>query len=237
MKKTLPFIIPVFRSVLFVLGGFLLSVVTSQNLEQASRWWSVLFTIFNLITILILLLIFKYEGTTFQKIINYKKQTTGIGYIIIVVILMIIIGIGGLIGFGFLIYGSLPNMLVKPIPVWVASINIILLPITVVFAELPLYFGYSLKRIEKITGNTYFAIAYTVFFFALQHSFIPLLLDWKYIIFRFISFLPLMIVIGILYNKRRNLIPLMVGHGILDLATSIQILIVSISPTIFDAIQ
>jgi hypothetical protein len=46
-----------------------------------------------------------------------------------------------------------------------------------------------------------------------------------------------MIVIGILYNRRRNLIPLMIGHGILDLATSIQILIVSISPTIFDTIQ
>jgi hypothetical protein len=54
-------------------------------------------------------------------------------------------------GFGFMIYGYVPVTMVQPIPVWLAIINTILLPLTIVFAELPLYFGYALNGIKEIT--------------------------------------------------------------------------------------
>jgi len=113
----------------------------------------------------------------------------------------------------------------------------ILLPVTIVFAELPLYYGYSFNRIEENTGNKFLAMIYIIFFYALQHSFIPLLFEWEYILFRFLSFLPLMIVLGIIHNKKRALTPLMIGHAFLDLATGIQILIFSVFPEIFEIMQ
>lgn len=76
-----------------------------------------------------------------------------------------------------------------------------------------------------------------MFFYALQHSFIPLLFDWKHILFRFLSFLPLMSVLGIIYYKMRKLQPLMIGHAILDLATGIQILMTSMSPALFEMMK
>jgi len=72
------------------------------------------------------------------------------------------------------------------------------------------------------------AIMYTVFFYAVQHSFIPLLWDYKYMLFRFLSFLPLMLFLGIQYHKKNNLEQMMIGHGVMDLSTGMQVLLMSI---------
>ncbi len=237
MKKSLPYIIPIFRSVLFVIGGLLFAAVSGQSLTEISRWWPVLCVFFNIITIFILIFVSKFEGTDYKSLIQFKKSQLNFKNISFITLLMLSVGVGGLYLFGLFIYGHVPTILIQPIPIWIAAINIILLPVTIVFAELPLYFGFSFNKIKEQTGNKILAMSYIIFFYALQHSFIPLLFDWKYILFRFLSFLPLLIVLGILYNKKKALAPLMIGHGFLDLATGIQILISSVFPGIFELMQ
>ena len=237
MKKVNPFIIPLFRSALFIMVGVLFALITKQSLEQASRWWSVICIICNIFTIALLLIICKIEGTTYKKLIGYQKGQGNLKFTLLIVVIMLLLGVGGMYGFGFMIYGYVPVTMIQPIPVWIAMINTILLPLTIIFAELPLYFGYALNGIEKITGNKILSIMYPMFFYALQHSFIPLLYDWKHIVFRFLSFLPLMLVLGVIYYKRRKLQPLMIGHAILDLATCSQILMTSISPALFEMMK
>ncbi|NMC55902.1 MAG: hypothetical protein GYA50_01595 [Eubacteriaceae bacterium] len=56
-------------------------------------------------------------------------------------------------------------------------------------------------------------------------------------LFRFLSFLPLLLILGIIYNKNRKLQPLMIGHGVMDLATGTQILILSIYPAFYEMMQ
>jgi hypothetical protein len=237
LKKLKPFTLPVFRSALFIIVGVLFVRVTNQTLEQASRWWSIICTVCNIITIALLMAVCKGEGTSYKKLIAYQKGQGDVKYIFFIAMLMLFLGIGGMYGFGFMIYGYIPVTMVQPIPLWLAAINIILLPLTIVFAELPLYFGYSLNGIERISGNKILSIAYPMFFYALQHSFIPLLYDWKHILFRFLSFLPLMFVLGNIYYRNRKLQPLMIGHAILDLATGAQILMTSISPALFEMMK
>ncbi|UNC92172.1 hypothetical protein [Candidatus Contubernalis alkaliaceticus] len=237
MEKSLPYIIPLFRSALFIIGGLFFAAITNQSLDESTKWWPVLCIVFNVITILVLVLVCKYEGSDYRDLIQYKKGQLNFKNLLIIIILMMSIGVGGMYVFGLAIYGHVLTILIQPIPIWIAIINIILLPVTIVFAELPLYYGYSFNKIEENTGNKFLAMSYIIFFYALQHSFIPLLFDWKYILFRFLSFLPLMIVLGIIYNKNRALTPLMIGHGFLDLATGIQILISSLFPAIFEIMQ
>lgn len=237
MKKVNPFILPLFRSVLFIIAGLLFSVLTNQTLEQASKWWSVLCTCFNIITIAVLALVCHNEGISYKELIGFQKGKGNLKNTLKIVVLMLLLGIGGMYGFGFIIYGYVPVVMIQPIPVYLAAFNVILLPLTIVFAELPLYFGYSLNRIEKATGNKSFSIGYTMFFYALQHSFFPLLFDWKHILFRFLSFVPLLLVLGIIYYKNRKLTPLMIGHGLLDIATGTQILITSIFPALFETMK
>jgi len=193
--------------------------------------------LFNVITILILALVCKLEGSDYWDLIGYKKGQLNFKSTLVIIMLMLLIGVGGLFAFGLAIYGYVPTILIQPIPIWIALINTILLPVTIVFAELPLYYGYSFNRIKENTGNIFLAMSYIMFFYALQHSFIPLLFDWQYMLFRFLSFLPLIIVLGIIYNKKRTLAPLMIGHGFLDLATGMQILISSLFPAIFEIMQ
>lgn len=237
MKKLGPFALPLFRSVLFIIIGVIFARLTNQTLEESSRWWSIICTVCNIITIILLMTICKSERITYKKLITNQRGQDSLRYILFIVMLMIVLGMGGMYGFGFMIYSYVPITMIQPIPVWLAIINAILLPLTTVFAELPLYFGYSLNGIEKITGNKTLSILYPMFFYALQHSFIPLLYDWKHILFRFMSFLPLMLVLGIIYDKKRKLRPLMIGHAILDLETGAQILLTSISPALFEVMK
>ncbi len=233
MKRLLPYTLPIFRSVIFIVGGLIFAILTHQSLEQASRWWSVLCSLFNVATIFVLMVVCKIEGITYASFMNNQKERLSIKMILGTVLLMLLIGIGGMLAFGLVFYGSVPTILIQPIPVWIALINTVVLPITIVLAEMPLYFGYAYNKIEEHTGNKYFAFGYTIFFYALQHSFIPLLLNWRYMAYRFLSFLPLMLVLGILYDRRRKLSTLMIGHGVMDLATGVQIVIASIWPTLF----
>ena len=237
IKNSLPYIVPLFRSALFIIGGLLFVAITNQSLNESTKWWPVLCILFNVITILVLVLVCKYEGSDYWDLIHYKNGQLNFKSTLVIIILMLLIGVGGIFAFGLAIYGYIPTILIQPIPIWIAIINTILLPVTIVFAELPLYYGYSFNRIKEKTGNKFLAMSYIVFFYALQHSFIPLLFDWKYMLFRFLSFLPLIIVLGIIYNKKRALAPLMIGHGFLDLATGMQILISSVFPAIFEIMQ
>ena len=232
-----PFLLPLFRSFLFIIVGLLFTLISKKSLEQASQWWSVICVICNIVTIAVIIIVFKKENTTFKEIIGYKKGERNLKETFRIVLIMFILGIGGMYGFGFIIYGYVPITMTQPIPIWIAAVNIILLPVSVVFTEFPLYFGYSLNRIEKITGNKILAIGYPMFFYALQHSFIPFMLDFKHILFRFLAFLPLIIILSIIYYKKKKLTPLMIGHAVLDLATAIQILIISITPALFEIMK
>jgi len=237
MKKSLPYTMPIFRSALFIIGGLFFVAITNQSLDESTKWWPVLCIVFNMITILVLVLVCKYEGSDYRDLIHYKKGQLNFKNTLIIIILMLSTGVGGIYVFGLALYGYVPTILIQPIPIWIAIMNTILLPVTIVFAELPLYYGYSFNRIKENTGNKFLAMSYVIFFYALQHSFIPLLFDWKYILFRFLSFLPLMIVMGLIYNKNKALAPLMIGHGILDLATGIQILISSVFPAVYEIMR
>lgn len=237
MKKSLPYLMPMFRSVLFLIGGLLFALISNLTLTESTKWWSVLCILFNAITILVLALVCKNEGYSYWKLINYQKDQLKIKNVLMIIILMLLTGVGGMYLFAFVIYRYIPVILIQPIPIWVAMINTILLPITIVFAELPLYYGYSFNKIEKSTGNKLLALSYVMFFYALQHSFIPLLFDWRYNLFRFLSFIPLLIVLSLLYSKKRNLVSLMIGHGFLDFATGVQILISSLFPAFFEIMQ
>ncbi len=237
MSAYMPYLMPIFRSVLFIFGGLFFAALSGQSLIESAKWWPILCVVFNVITILVLKMVCKLEGIEYRVLINYKKGQLNFIYILTIILLMLSVGVGGMYLFGLVIYGYIPTILIQPIPVWIAVINTVLLPVTIVFAELPLYFGYSFNRINDSSGNKLFAIVYIVFFYALQHSFIPLMFEWKYILFRFFSFLPLMIVLSVIYNKRKVLTPLMIGHGVLDLGTGVQILISSMYPAIFEMMR
>ena len=232
MKNRLYLLLPI-RSLMFVGVFMLLSLMSGEKLENLFHWWSVIASIINVLGIGILVFLCKKQKITYGKLIQYEKGTCKWYVAFLIVVSMLMVGIGGMYLAGFICYGVFPYlapMLIAPIPLILAIVNLFLLPITTTLAEDGLYLGLGVNYIK----NKWIAIFVPAFFYAIQHSFIPMLLDGRYIMYRFLSFLPLTLWICYWYYKNRNPLPIMIGHGILNVATAVNILVTSAVPSVYE---
>ena len=149
-------------------------------------------------------------------------------------IVVLVGGMGVMYLAGFLCYGKIPYappMMIAPVMKLLAIINFFLLPVTTAFAEDGLYLGCGVNVIKNKT----LGIIVPAFFYALQHCFIPTLFDGRYILYRFLSFLPLTIILCYYFQKKRNPVPIMVGHAIIDLMTVLEVLATSMVPGFYES--
>lgn len=231
-KKHLPLFLPV-RSVVFLLIFVIGAVVSGREVDDISSWWSVAATAVNILTILLLVLLAKNTGQTYGELIGYQNGRTKPKQIILICIVILSVGMTGMYLAGFICYGVIPYaapMMIAPIPKVMAIINALLLPVTTAFAEDGLYLGCGVNNIK----NKAAAILVPAFFFALQHCFIPTLLDVRYLIYRFLSFLPLTVMLCWHYYKKRDPVPVMIGHALIDLATVVWIILTSFVPGFYE---
>ena len=230
-RKFLPVLLPL-RSLVFIAVFIVISMITGRRLADISNTWSVVASVVNIITLASLIFITRSDGGL-KKLLNYEKGKTTPKQAVGMSVLILCLGMGGMYLAGFLCYGKIPYappMMIAPIPIPPAVINLILLPISTAIAENSIYLGCGVNTIK----NRYLSVILPSFFFALQHSFIPTLPDARYMVYRFLSFLPLTIILCIIYRKNRNPMPIMIGHAIIDLMTAGQILATSAIPGFYD---
>ena len=223
--KRMYYLLPI-RCVVFLLTFVIGAAAAGKQIEEISNWWSVIASVVNVFTIAVLIFTAKKQNSSYWELINYQKGKTTWKQIVGISIIIVVIGMLGMYLAGYICYGIIPYaapMLIAPIPLWLAIINVVVLPISTAFAEDGLYLGCGVNTIK----NRYVAIIVPALFFALQHSFIPTLYDVRYTVYRFISFLPLTIILCWWYHKNRNPLPIMVGHAVIDVATVMQILATS----------
>lgn len=231
-KKYAALLLPM-RSLVFALVFVLASLITGKALADISNIWSAADSIINILTILLLIFFAKKCGKSYGGLINYEKGKTKPKEVILVSIMILLVGMAGMYLAGFICYGVIPYaapMMIAPIAKPLAIINAFVLPISTAFAEDGLYLGAGVGSIK----NKYAAVIFPAFFFALQHSFIPTLFDARYMLYRFLSFLPLTVILCICYYKKRNLVPILIGHAIIDVATVMQIIATSFIPGFYD---
>jgi hypothetical protein len=82
------------------------------------------------------------------------------------------------------------------------------------------YQGYALPRLVALFGSRSKAILLVGFWWALQHSFLPFILDWRYVAWRFLAFVPGTMVFMLVYLRLRRLPPLIVAHWPMDIAAA-----------------
>jgi len=219
---------------LFLISFGLLSQIFKTPIESLSKWWSCVVVAINIVTLVILLLVCKSSGITYKQLIGYEKGKSNFKQIILMILTIFVVGMSGMFLAGFLCYQKFPYMavmMIEPIPIVLAILNCFLLPITTTLAEDGLYLGAGVNQIK----NKWLAVIVPSFFYAFQHSFIPVIFDWQYIAYRFLSFLPLAVLMCAVYYQKRNPLPLMIGHFVINLATVAQILMTSISPELYQS--
>lgn len=231
-RDKLPYLLPI-RSVVFLIIFLAGSRITSKQLNDMSSWWTTVATIVNILTVIMLIYISRKNDMTYLDLIGYRNGDTSIKQIVIISVMIISVGGGGMYLAGFLCYGILPYsppMMIAPVPKVLALINFFLLPVTTALAEDGLYLGCGVNVIKNKTS----AILVPAFFYTLQHCFIPVLIDARYIAYRFLSYLPLIIILCLYYHKKRNPLPIMVGHALIDLMTVIWVLASSFIPGFYE---
>jgi len=232
-NSKLKYLLPI-RSIMFVLIFVIGSYITKKGLSDITNWWSVVATVVNIITILILLIVVKKMKSSYKELINYEKGKTKPKEVIKFSLIVLVLASVGMNMAGLICYGVFPYlapMMAGPIPLILAIVNFILLPLTVAFAEDGLYLGCGVNSFK----NKYLAVLVPAFFYALQHSFIPVLFDAKYILYRFLSFLPLTIIFCLYYSQKKNPVPIMIGHAIVEIASVVLVLVTSISPETYQS--
>lgn len=217
------------RCFLFLTAFSFCSIITRRKLTEITHWWTILASAANIVTIIVLWMICKRQGITYCEMIhyNYNRKQGNIFRGFVFIVIMISMGMAGMYAAGVLCYGRFPYlapMMTEPAPLYPALLNILVLPITTTIAEDGLYLGYGVNNFS----SRWTAVLVPAFFYALQHSFIPTLLDVRFIVYRFLSFFPLTIWICYQYYKGKPVSYIMTGHWILNLATTIQIAIMSL---------
>lgn len=231
-KRSFPFLLPI-RCILFLAVFFLIAVISNLPYTAISKWWTSVAVACNVVTVAVLYLLCRKKGITYKQLLNYEKGKTKAATAVLIVVVTVVVGMCGLYLAGLICYGAFPYMdktMIDPIPLWLAILILLLLPISTTLAEDGLYLGYA---INVCTGNKWVNVSFAAVFYALQHSFIPFLPDGIFILYRFLSFLPLTIMICFWYQKNRNPLPFMIGHFILNVATAAQILLMTVFPELY----
>jgi hypothetical protein len=80
------------------------------------------------------------------------------------------------------------------------------------------YQGYCLPRFIALTRSRWLAVLIVGFWWALQHSFLPFILDWHFVLWRLLAFWPGCTAMMLLYLRIRRLPPIIVAHWAMDLS-------------------
>jgi hypothetical protein len=224
-----PWLMLAARSVLFLLFQVLIAVIialsgTPNAFAASSKWWPVTVFLTNLICTGLLVRLFKREGLRFWDIYRINKDTIKSDLIALLLLFPVI----GTLGFfpnlilGKLFFGDslvALKMYIQPLPVWGIIVAVVLFPITQGLGEMPTYFGYSMPRLEAQTGRSWLAVGLAGFFLSIQHVFAPLILDYRFITWRALMFLPFAIATGMILRWRPRLMPYVaLIHILMDLS-------------------
>ncbi len=224
------------RTILFFSFGLILLLLLNflkinHPNSEVTRWWTYQVMGTNIVCFFLLRWRASKENMKFSDLIGMKKGSLKKDMLLVLALLIPSGGIGyfGVYLAGVWLYGSTPPaFMFQSLPLWAAIFSVIFFPLTNALIETTTYFGYSFQRIAGLSGNKWLALGLAAACLALQHIAIPLYLDFKYILWRFLSFLPFALFAGYIYLRIRRLVPLMVLHFLADLPLAVVTLVMTI---------
>lgn len=228
----------VIRLVLFaalqaLIAGIYALQGTPNAWDASVPWWTVCATLTNIVCIFLLIALTRREGIRVCDLYRFERGTVKRDLLISLGLVLISAPLATLpsLGLGSLLFGDMAKtsaIMFRPLPQWVALLNLIAFPLSIAFSELPTYYGYVRPRLEALSGNAWLAVGLAVFFHAAQHCALPLVFDARFIVWRLGMFLLFAALLGITLRWRPSLFPyMMVVHGLLDLQVSVMMLMVS----------
>jgi len=121
---------------------------------------------------------------------------------------------------GWMVYGTITSpYFLGGLPLWGALYGVLVWPFIWGLTEQMTYNGYLLPRFQVLLRSTSGAVAVVAFVWSMQHAFMPLTFDAKFMAFRFLASVPSSLFETILYLRLRRVVPLAIAHALMDGAT------------------
>jgi len=193
--------------------------------RSAAQWWTVYGTMVDLSCLFLLVFVLKKEGKKLSSLFDFDRKRMlndlKLGVLVFICIFPII-GFLYSLGVGYLLFNestlnSITGQLAeRTLPNWAYYYSILIWWIVWSTTEEITYQAYSLRRLLSKYGQVK-VLLFVGFFWALQHSFLPLIFDWRYFFWRLFSFFPLVIGLMIAYLKIGRITPIIIAHALMDI--------------------
>jgi membrane protease YdiL (CAAX protease family) len=192
--------------------------------NSASPWWSVYGTIVDIICVFFLVKALKREKISWKKFIGDVKWRWGhdlwLGLCLFLLSFPLIV-VATIFASRWVLSSKSPILypgllMARSLPMWALLYSTFIWWLIWAPTEEATYQGYALIRLVNLTGKNWIAIVVVVLVWSLQHSFLPFIMDWHYVLWRICSFLPGIAVFSLLYLKVRRLTPFIVAHWLMD---------------------
>lgn len=186
----------------------------------AGKWWPVYGVLIDLGCFLLVTRRSGREGLRFGDLINFDSQHLGRDILrgLLYILWFFPLAMIGIIGFSMLLYGTpqAPSVY-SALPAWAAVYSLLVFPVLWGLMEQCTYQGYALPRLEVSLKSTGLAVVFVAFGWCIQHIALPLTFDLRFMLFRFLSFLPLAVVMTLIFLRTRRLFPFIVAHWAVDM--------------------
>jgi hypothetical protein len=198
--------------------------------RAAGDWWNVYGTLVDLGCLVGLRYFTRREGIGLRDLIGQVRLRhghdlfLGLGYFAAIFPFFL----GGSYVARLLLYGSShqdPNAYLihaHTLPTWAIVYSLTLWWMIWSPTEEMTYQAYVLPRLQALTGRTWIAFLITGFWWAAQHCALPFIPDWRFLLFRFLAFLPGVLVLMVFYLRTRRLTPLIIAHWPMDIAAALM---------------
>jgi hypothetical protein len=202
----------------------------------AGKWWTVYGTLVDLGCITLMWRFTRREGIGFRDLIGRfrlrrgRDLFVGLGWFAVIFpILGICLPLTARLIYGSWFPSVDQGVVVGPLPFWAALYTLSVWWIIWSPTEETTYQAYVLPRVEALTKRPVVAALMVAFWWALQHCALPLVLDWRYPIWRVLATFPGVLVFVLIYQRTRRLPPLIIAHWPSDIFVAIM----SVAPAVF----
>lgn len=187
-------------------------------IQSAAPWWTVYGSLVDFACLLTIGFFLHRERLRLSALFDFDRTLfwKDLRFAFLLLVLFLVLGFGGGMAAGVLIYGGPPPAPMGGLPLCGTLFSLLVFPVLWGVTEQLTYQGYALPRLQALTGKTWLAVLIVAFGWALQHTALPFLPDWQFILYRFISTLPFAVVIPI-YLKTKRLTPFMLAHWGVDM--------------------
>ena len=190
----------------------------------AAPWWTVYGTLVDVGCLLLMAHFTRREGIGLRDLIGRIRLRWGRDILVSAGCFLLIFPffwVGSVLS-NKVVFGSAPPdlypgfVMARALPRWAAIYSLCVWWIIWSATEEMTYQGYALVRIRALSRHWWIAVPMVAFWWALQHSFLPLIPNWHYVAWQFLTFLPGVVAFTLIYARIQRLPPFILAHWPMD---------------------